>query len=39
MAVALKNAGYEKVRNHDSSFYEWAADESNEVVVLWFILQ
>ncbi|WP_101772785.1 sulfurtransferase [Peptostreptococcus faecalis] len=32
MALALKNAGYEKVRNYDSSFYEWAADESNEVV-------
>jgi thiosulfate/3-mercaptopyruvate sulfurtransferase len=32
MALALKNAGFENVRNYDSSFYEWAADESNEVV-------
>lgn len=32
MALALKNAGYEKVRNYDSSFYEWAADKNNEVV-------
>ncbi|MDR0880429.1 MAG: sulfurtransferase [Clostridioides sp.] len=31
MALALKNAGYENVRNYDSSYYEWAADEGNEV--------
>lgn len=32
MALALKTAGYENVRNYDSSFYEWAGDTSNEVV-------
>lgn len=32
MALVLKNAGFEKVRNYDASFYEWAADKSNEVV-------
>lgn len=32
MALALKNAGYDNVRNYDSSYYEWAADKNNEVV-------
>lgn len=32
MALVLKNAGYDNVRNYDSSYYEWAADKNNEVV-------
>jgi len=32
MDLVLKNAGYESVRNYDSSYYEWAADDNNEVV-------
>ncbi|MGO0905772.1 sulfurtransferase [Clostridioides difficile] len=32
MALVLSNAGYENVRNYDSSYYEWAADEANEVI-------
>ena len=32
MGLALKNAGYENVRNYDASYYEWAADKNNEVV-------
>lgn len=31
MALVLKNAGYENVRNYDASYYEWAGDESNQV--------
>ncbi|MDR1773921.1 MAG: sulfurtransferase [Clostridioides sp.] len=31
MALLLKNAGYENVRNYDASFYEWAGDPSNEL--------
>ncbi|MDK2564077.1 rhodanese-like domain-containing protein [Romboutsia sedimentorum] len=32
MGLALKNAGYENVRNYDASYYEWAADKNNEIV-------
>ncbi len=32
MALVLKNAGYENIRNYDASYYEWAADDNNEVV-------
>lgn len=28
LALTLKLAGYENVKNYDASFYEWAADES-----------
>ena len=31
MALVLKNAGYENVRNYYASYYEWAGDESNQV--------
>ncbi|MEF9952241.1 MAG: rhodanese-like domain-containing protein [Clostridium sp.] len=29
LALALKTAGYENVRNYDASFHEWAGDRSN----------
>ncbi|TQQ84926.1 sulfurtransferase [Peptacetobacter hominis] len=31
MALVMTNAGYTNVRNYDASFYEWAADEANEL--------
>lgn len=31
MALVLKNAGYENVRNYDASYHEWAGDSSLEV--------
>ncbi|RDY23671.1 sulfurtransferase [Romboutsia maritimum] len=31
MALILKDAGFKNIRNYDSSYYEWAADDANEV--------
>ena len=31
MAIVLKNAGYENVKNYDASFHEWAGDSTKEV--------
>ena len=31
MAMILKSIGYDKVKNYDASYYEWAGDKNNSV--------
>lgn len=31
LALVLKEAGYENVKNYDASYYEWAGDNTNKV--------